>query len=585
MDNVRIAHLHTYFLFPFSVNSDRMVQRNPDAWRRAAHWLDAFETWMATCPAESALARTLGRWQRDSYNRFDLNSKAYEDMVFFHPFVRHVFFDTQTDEPGPHLALIRCYVLNPQGKGIQMRAVGGKGDLHAVEVSDLRLFIFANGMGILSIGVEAHDTPVAEGLWINEQMRKVYPSSGRQVREGRAPREFSLVAQTGNGEKLLARDDFKNAYMKDFEPPLSMLVQSLLYFLDYQSKEYEQVVDERMIVYSYVELDESTVSREYAGREEYQVLFSRFLYVDRSGSSYRYERDFIRREMERQVYRRWAHEGTYYGFTSYSAVTMCLGRGDRGDHQLSEGFLIHRMFYTRYYLMAVVALFYRATLLMFNEKTALVSKLLFYDQTRTNEMKPQNVELALKLRAEFLHFSTYWFFSEMANKDEESEHFEKQCREYKIAEMMKEVEDELQAMSASTREFFQSRNTAAVNRLAMLSLIFGAGAIVTGFFGMNFGERFGAMFFQPGSEAEQWVHWVAVAFVSVFALGALAFGLFVILVNWRDYGNILAPRKKAPRDIMIQSSLATTSEALLEAQQAEVEAALEAERAETRADD
>jgi hypothetical protein len=290
--------------------------------------------------------------------------------------------------------------------------------------------------------------------------------------------------------------------------------------------------------------------------------------------------------MERQVYRRWAHEGTYYGFTSYSTVTFCLGKGDRGEHQLREGFLLHRMFYTRYFLMATVALFYRATLLMFNEKTALVSKLLYYDQTRTNEMKRENVELALKLRAEFLHFSNYWYFDELANKDEESEHFEKQCREYKIADMMKEVESELEAMSASTTEFFQARNTAAVNRLAMLSLIFGAGAIVTGYFGMNFGERFGAMFFQPGGETDRMVHWFAVGFVSLFALGALAFGMFVILGNWRDYGHILSPRKKGPKmDIMMQSSLATTSEALLEAQQAEVEEAIEAERSETRADD
>jgi hypothetical protein len=192
----------------------------------------------------------------------------------------------------------------------------------------------------------------------------------------------------------------------------------------------------------------------------------------------------------------------------------------------------------------------------------------------------------LKLRAEFLHFSNYWFFNEMANKDEESEHFEKQCREYKIAEMMGEVEKELEGMSASTSEFFQARNTAAVNRLAMLSLIFGAGAIVTGFFGMNFGEEFGATFFQPGAQAQKLIHWISIGFVSVFALGALAFGLFVILANWRDYGRILAPRKKAPKlDIIMQSSLATTGEALLEAQQAEVEEAIEAERAETRGDD
>ncbi|MGH9509221.1 MAG: CorA family divalent cation transporter, partial [Terriglobales bacterium] len=309
-------------------------------------------------------------------------------------------------------------------------------------------------------------------------------------------------------------------------------------------------------VYSYVELDPNT-ARAIVGSEEYEVLFSRFLYVDRAGPGYRYQRDFIRKELDRHGYRRWAHEGTYYGFTSYSNLSLCLGKGDRGGHQLQEGFLIHRMFNQRYYLMTVVALFYRATLLMFNEKTALISKLLYLDQTRSSEMKRENVELALKLRAEFLHFSNYWYFSELANKDEESQHFEMQCREYRIAEMMTELAKELEAMSISTTEFFQARNTAAVNRLAMLSLIFGAGAIVTGYFGMNFGERFGSIFFSPGTRLEFFVHGVAVAVVSLFALGALMFGLYVIFANWRDYGHILAPRHRPLKaDLLLQSAMA-----------------------------
>ncbi len=39
------------------------------------------------------------------------------------------------------------------------------------------------------------------------------------------------------------------------------------------------------------------------------------------------------------------------------------------------------------------------------------------------------------LRAEFLHFSNYWHFDELANKEEELEHFELQCRFYRIAAM------------------------------------------------------------------------------------------------------------------------------------------------------
>jgi hypothetical protein len=168
--------------------------------------------------------------------------------------------------------------------------------------------------------------------------------------------------------------------MMGFQPPLSAIIRSLIYFLNYDKYEYEQLLDERMIVYSYLAIDPSTVPADFIGSESCQVLLSRFLYVDNLSDNYRYEPDFTREQMNSYVYRRWAHEGTYYGFTSYSNVTLALGVYDRGEHVSQEGFLIHRMFDTRYYLMAIVALFYRASLLDFAQKTALVSRRLYRDQ-------------------------------------------------------------------------------------------------------------------------------------------------------------------------------------------------------------
>jgi Mg2+ and Co2+ transporter CorA len=94
------------------------------------------------------------------------------------------------------------------------------------------------------------------------------------------------------------------------------------------------------------------------------------------------------------------------------------------------------------------------------------------------------------------------------------------------------------------------RNTEAVNRLAMLSLILGAGAVLTGFFGMNFGRGFARLFFEPDSE---WlpVHYSAVVLVAVLAFAALFFGTYMVAANWADYRDILRPkraeRRKRPR--------------------------------------
>jgi hypothetical protein len=284
----------------------------------------------------------------------------------------------------------------------------------------------------------------------------------------------------------------------------------------------------------------SSVPEGFLDSEAYQILLSRLLYVDRAGDDYRYHPTFVKSEMYRQLYRRWAHQGTYYGFTSYSNVTCSMGSFDCDEHQLREGFLVHRMFTTRYYLMALVTLFYRTTLLDFAERTALVSRRLFRDQ-EDGKISTENIRLTNNLRSEFLHFSNYWYFDELANKDEENEHFLMQVHEFRVDSMKREIEEEIEKLNASLHNYFQFRNTEAVNRLAMLSLILGAGAVVTGFFGMNFGGRFERTFFQPDPPALP-VHWTAIIGVALFAVATIGFGIYVVISNWQDYRESLLPR-------------------------------------------
>ena len=497
-----LQHLHSYFLFPFSINKEVASQEHSVEWGDRKFWLHGLDACVAATPPSdrAAVFARVGAWQRAAYTGSDMDSPAYQDMIFFHPFVRRIFFDTG-DEPGPRglrEPLIRCYTIPLDGsqRRLRFQAEDARGRLASAQVTDLRMFLFANGMGILSIGIEASNLSSTEALWINETMRKIYPSSGRQIREGRGPNRFSLTIEENGHESLIAEERFESFAMRGLQPPISKIITSLIYFLDYSKLEYEPLLDERMIVYSYAALDPSSLPPDFIGSETYEIFLSRFLYVDREGAGFRYDPEFTRAQMKEQVYRRWAHEGTYYGFTSYSNVSTTIGVHDLGEHDVKEGFLIHRMFDTRYYLMAIVALFYRATLLDFAQKTALVSRRLFRDQ-EAGEMSRENIEIATALRSEFLNFSNYWYFEELANKDEEIEHFTMQCDAYRIIARKAEVEQEIEKLNASLHEYYQSRSTDAVNRLAMLSMIFGAGAVLTGFFGMNFGMRFSSLFFVP----------------------------------------------------------------------------------------
>jgi hypothetical protein len=197
------------------------------------------------------------------------------------------------------------------------------------------------------------------------------------------------------------------------------------------------------------------------------------------------------------------------------------------------------MFATRYYLMALVALFYRATLLDFSERTALVSRRLFQGD---GVLTPDRVHMADQLRSDFLQFSNYWHFHELANKEEEIEHFEMQCRQYRIAELKHEIETEVESLDASLQRHYQFRNTEAINRVAVLSLLLGAGAMITGFFGMNFGGFFGQVFFEP--TASPVIHYLVITLVALYSVASVAFGAYVVISNWRDYRSILDPRHR-----------------------------------------
>lgn len=536
-------HLHTYFIFPFSIDKQAVAQDHSAIWAKHVHWINGLEEWFASTANEPGqpLIEALGRWQRQSYRRFDIDSAAYQDMVFYHPFVRRVFFDSADSGRGSADldALVHVYQIPLDTHKVYFEAEDTKGRRARLPITDLRLFMFANGIGILSIGVEAHDISTAQGLWINETMRKIYPSSRRQLREGRMPSRLALMLAAPGGDKTLAEENFEHAVMVGFQPPMARTIQALLHFADYSQQEYEPVLDERMVVYSYASIDPATVPTDFSTSEDYRILFSRLLYVDRAGKGYRYDPTFAASEMHRQVYKRWAHQGTFYGFTSYSNITATLGLFDCDEHQLREGFLIHRMFTTRYFLMAIITLFYRATLLEFAERTALVSRLLYQDQ-QTGKITTANIRLANELRTDFLHFSNYWYFDELANKDEENEHFLMQVREYHIESMNRDIEEEIDKLNQSLHTHYQFRNTESINRLAMLSLILGAGAVVTGFFGMNFGGLFESLLFK--AERHTGVHWAAVAFVSMFAAATLGFGCYVVASHWSDYRESLLPR-------------------------------------------
>ncbi len=531
--------LYTYFLLPFALDKEAIQADHPQAWPRGTRWIDGMDRWIAgegDSQAQRGSANP-GRWKRATLTNFEFESTAYSDLLFFNSIVRHVFFDTdigrQLDQQENQL---RCYTIDSDpSTRLWFEGSDALGEGGRAQVTDLRLYLSGQGTGILSIGVSMDGIDAASGLWVNRRLRKLYPADGDSLREGRTPNYMALRREDASRIETIAEERFEKVAMIGFYPPLPNTIKSLLYFADYSLEEYAPVCDENMLVYSYAQLP---------GKEDpnqnLEELIEDFLYLHhKHAEPVRYES---------------AANTALFGFTGHSCSVLQLGTsvacnqvsgtsfdGTGVVKSLESNPDLARAFHTHYYMMMIIALFYRAVLLDFNERSALVSRRLLQDQ-QVRRLTPRSIDMVNDLRTEFLNFSSYWHFDDLSSKQAGNDFFRRLCSEYRIGEMKEQLSSELRHMGEYVYNYYQLRNTDAVNRLAMLSLIFGGGAVLTGFFGMNFGREFTKVVFE-GEDGGFFVHWFMIVVVCSFVFGSLLLGTFVVLRNWRDYLTILNPPK------------------------------------------
>jgi hypothetical protein len=114
MLNPDVLHLHTYFLFPISIDQNAVMDEHPEIWRGPQPWFENLDLWVTrhVAPEYKEAANQLGGWRRNPETSLDLDSQSYQDMMFFHPFVRRAFFDTG-NESRDHEALVHRYVMGP----------------------------------------------------------------------------------------------------------------------------------------------------------------------------------------------------------------------------------------------------------------------------------------------------------------------------------------------------------------------------------------------------------------------------------------------------------------------------------------
>src|SRR5271165_4648192 len=348
--------LDTYFLFPFALDKEAIQADHPEAWPGKTRWIDGLDSWIAGHRANGAPHSVpgLGSWKRSSYAKFDLESPAYSDLLFFHSIVRHVFFDTNIGRHADDQEnQLRCYTIDlRQGTRLWYEGSDALGRGARAEVTDLRLYLSAQGIGVLSIGVSASAIDAEQALWINRRLRKLYPVDAASIPEGRTPNWVALRLERGPQLETICEERFEHPALVGFYPPLANTVKSLLAFADYSQEEYEPVLDENMLVYSFGELDAGMISTAEPSAA-FEKTVGDFLYLGHKhvdATEYSPGDSTIR-----------------FGFTthSFSVLRSCSapGKAPVGYDQMraSAAVPMHnepevgKTFHTRYYLMAVIA--------------------------------------------------------------------------------------------------------------------------------------------------------------------------------------------------------------------------------------
>jgi hypothetical protein len=528
-----VVHLHTYFLFPAAIDQAAVMEEHSEIWRGSKSWFEKLDHWVTGHIARdyASAAALLGQWQRHGESSINFYSSAYEDMMFFHPFIRKAFFDTGASDRENETLVHRYILPTKPGSRLFYEAEDCCGESAKVEITSLELLVFANGVVILSIGVEAHNIPFSQALWINEMMRKIYPSSAHQIETGRIPSRLALIRETDREQHLIVEERWKISGGIEYRPRLSRIVLALLHFANYAHEEYEITLDERMILNSYASLNGTHLPSRFEISEDYEMLFSRFLYADRSGEGYRYYADFVRDQMTRQVYRRWQHQGTLYGMTSYSNMTCTIASSDapNTDHA------VYRMFRSKNFIILIIALFYRVSLLGFSRQSALVSRQLF-PVFSGGTVRHRHIQLATQIMSDFHYFNNYWFHLEPTAKDEEREHFAMLSEAYQLAPSIAKLENQIEKLSDYIDRLYALQNNDAVNRLAMMSVILGVGALITGFYGMNLPHLTEIL-------EKKTVSLWSLILTSLMLIASLWFIVYVIASNWMDYRASILPRR------------------------------------------
>ena len=445
------------FMFPFRF--DKIVKKIED--RHSFYRDNSFDDRVKIDEAFKTSLEKSG-WE---YQKFEVkNSLDYNEITYFHDFVKDSLFNTQEFIEG---ATSYYFEKNLKSDATFELKIKNR-ELYKLTLEGINLRLFDTGVGILSFEVENYDYSKIDDIFkINDYGRRVYPQfvtdnfSAEQTKEAFLPESINV-----NGIEENFTDTYKEIKLAKYITDILGSSFSTNNNLKKESYFLQPIIDDRMFLLSWYANDTFvTNTQESIENEDWY----KYVFVD--GNDVTVQDDEMQKELiNKATYKRWTNYGTFFGITRYSFV--CLSNNDFPLTHIK----------TMYFQMLSLLLAQRASLLRFSDEITAIS-----DVRGNNSPSVKNISILYK---NYLRFVNKLYFKEITAQDQGIELYDKAIE---ILNIKRDIEDLRQEISSLNGYAFleqEREEKEEMNRLGKLGTYLIPPTLVAGFFGMNvFGKN------------------------------------------------------------------------------------------------
>lgn len=452
------------------------------------------------------------RWKR---SEFKVDSpENYNQYVYFYPYARDILFDVNPGEEDKVLLQYE-YDLGEEARFefvFKEKEWNNNGDVKVGEtpvslgIMAITLNYYFTGIGILAFHLdndEEHHAKFESVLKINDFGRRIFPQYLSHPNKDQ--HDFSQTdavkssflpscVRIRNKDRVLTDTENFTYYdnLQDYNQfRLPHFIQQLLGCrfktraddLHRNDVKIAGFGDDRMFTLCWLaddSLSRKLKKEEYSAKEsmpiptfyQYQVDSSwySYVFVDGKVGDGIANKGLMQQQLDKHTYARWAEQGTFYGLTNYSFVTLVRG-GVFGDLILSH-------VKTVYFRLISLCLLQRFSILRFSSEMPQLSS--FHKESIS-----EHTSLVEALQEKYVMFINKIYFREVTPQLQGAEMYEQMVGILKIErdvkDLNREIDELFQSYTFKSNKIVDSK----LRLLTIIATVFAIPSFLVGFLGMN----------------------------------------------------------------------------------------------------